>query len=182
MLPAAPIETQRLILRPLNPADAGEDYVGWMRDPDVLRFLETRHLPRQDAASLAGFINAANAAPGILLYGITLRDSGRHIGNIKLGPLDIVHRRADLGFLIGARDCWGRGYASEAIAATATMALADLKLMKVTAGCYAENVGSARALEKAGFVLEARLKAHWLLDGKPQDGLLYARHADGVAA
>jgi len=181
MLPSTIIETSRLILRPLVPADAGEDYVGWVRDPEVLRFLETRHLPRQDAASLAGFINAANAAPGILLYGITLRGSGRHIGNIKLGPVDAIHRRADLGFLIGARDCWGQGYASEAIAAAATIALDELKLMKVTAGCYDENTGSARALEKAGFVLEARLKAHWLLDGRPQDGLLFARYAEGVA-
>ena len=46
---------------------------------------------------------------------ICLVEDGRHIGNIKLGPIQWLHRRADLSLFIGDKSCWSLGYASEAI-------------------------------------------------------------------
>lgn len=178
MIIDTPIFTPRLMLRTLTRADVGPRYLGWMSDADVVRFLEVRFSPEQTLESLTDFIEAANASSCELLLGIFLQDTSTHIGNIKLGPLWTNHNRADLGFLIGSRDEWGKGYATEAIAAMARYALGDLKLAKVTAGCYAGNRGSARALEKAGFSLEARLRGHWLSGDHRDDGLLFAIHPD----
>lgn len=174
MILPEPLETSRLILRHLHQGDTGHPYLGWMHNAEVVRYLEIRHAPPQTEASLAAYITAANDAPDVLMFGICLQIDGRHIGNIKLGPIDRHHRRSDLGFLIGDRDCWGKGYASEAIKAVATFALRDLGLHKVTSGCYAPNVGSARALTKAGFSSEGVMRSHWLSDGEFVDGHLFA--------
>lgn len=170
-----PIHTLRLILRTLVLADVGERYLEWLGDPAITRFLEVRHNQPRSIEDLNSFVQAMRDSDSDLLLGIFLKDSGRHVGNVKLGSIDRRYRRADIGFLIGERDAWGRGFATEAIIAASDLAFERLGMQKVTAGCYAGNAGSARALTKAGFVLEARLHAHWVIDGMQEDGLLFAR-------
>jgi len=165
-----PLVGPRLTLRTLAPADAGGPYLGWMSDPSVLRYLEAR-LHRHDRASLAAFIEASNADASTLLLGITLTAGGRHIGNIKLGPIDAHHRRGDVGILIGDTAEWGRGYAAEAISTLAAYAFSALGLRKLTAGFYASNTASIRAFDKAAFRVEARLAGHWQRDGTWEDGV-----------
>jgi ribosomal-protein-alanine N-acetyltransferase len=122
---------------------------------------------------LKEFVTITNDSEKELLVGIFLRDSKSQIGNIKLGPISRHHNRADLGFIIGEQSAWGKGYATEAICALTNYALTVLKLDKVSAGCYARNRGSARALEKAGFHLEGCLRGHWEVDGEREDGFVY---------
>jgi RimJ/RimL family protein N-acetyltransferase len=160
----APLESPRLILRNLTEADAGERYLAWMRDPEVLRYLEAR-LSEHSLESLRGFIESSNSSATHLLLGICLKD-GRHIGNIKLGPIHVYHRHAAIGLLVGERDCWGRGYAGEAIARLSRHAFEGLELEKLYAGCYASNLGSLRAFHKAGYAEEAHQKGMWLCDGR----------------
>jgi RimJ/RimL family protein N-acetyltransferase len=57
----------------------------------------------------------------------------------------------------------------------ANIACEELGLRKLTAGCYASNVGSVRAFCKAGFAVEGCRKAHFMLDGRTEDLLLLAR-------
>jgi RimJ/RimL family protein N-acetyltransferase len=164
-----PLRTRRLVLRTLTAADATERYLGWMRDPETTRYLEAR-LAKHSLGSLRAFVESCNASPDQLLLGIFLLD-GEHIGNIKVGPVNAYHRNAAVGLLIGERDQWGKGYATEAIAAVTAHAFDDMGLQKLYAGCYASNAGSARAFLKAGWTEEGRSKAHWLLDGRREDNL-----------
>lgn len=173
MILDVPINTERLILRSLDAVDVGPPYLEWMSDPEILRYLEVRFSVPQTVYELEKFVTHVNASDNELLLGIFLRDSHSHIGNIKLGPICSNHNRADLGFIIGERAVWGKGYATEAIEAVSRFALTELKLAKVTAGCYASNHGSACALAKAGFVQEGRLSSHLSVDGKRDDALLF---------
>jgi [ribosomal protein S5]-alanine N-acetyltransferase len=91
---------------------------------------------------------------------IILNDEDRHIGNIKIGPINQIHRFADIGLLIGERDCWGKGYATEALRLVTNYAFKTLNLHKLTAGCYDGNKGSEKAFIKAGFVVEGIRKKH----------------------
>jgi RimJ/RimL family protein N-acetyltransferase len=121
------------------------------------------------------YVKATLMNPGVLFLGIKSKTLGRHVGNIKLGPIDLNHRVAEVGIMIGDRDSWGQGIAPESIALLARIATDELGLRKLTAGCYASNVGSARAFAKAGFVQEGRRTAHFILDDQPEDLLLMAR-------
>lgn len=170
----APLQTERLLLRTLDESNVGAAYPAWLLDPDVIRHLEAR-FAKHDAESCRAFVASANSQPDIMLLGIFLRDGDHHIGNIKLGPINRHHRRAELGLLIGTRSEWGKGYAVEAIAAVTRHAFNSLGLHKVTAGCYSGNIGSLRAFLKAGYIEVARRKQHWLADGAWQDDIMLER-------
>lgn len=160
----------------LEPEHVTDDYVSWLNDPLVNRYLESR-FARHTLESTRRFVQSILDSEDSILFGIRYAPSGRHVGNIKLGPIDWHHRRAELGLLIGDRACWGRGIASAAIELATNHAFGPLGLLKVTAGCYASNVGSRRAFEKAAFVVEGIRRRHFLLNGAPEDAVLMARWA-----
>jgi RimJ/RimL family protein N-acetyltransferase len=167
----SPLRTRRLVLRTLTAADADDRYLGWMRDSEINQFLESR-FAEHSLTSLEKFIESCNAGADELLLGICLTN-GRHIGNIKLGLVNRHHQNAAVGLLIGERDCWGRGYGSEAIIGVTAHAFGSLDLQKLYAGCYASNVGSARAFVKAGWAEEGRSKGHWLSHGTREDNVQF---------
>ncbi len=158
----------------MTAADAYGPYAGWMGDDEVIRFLEVRFRPR-DADALAAYITRMNDSADNLFLGLFLKSDGRHVGNIKLGPIHPIHKRADIGTVIGERSQWGHGLAAEAIAAVTRHAFERLGLHRVAAGCYASNVGSLSAYRKAGFSLEGTLVGHWLTDGGWEDEILLGR-------
>ena len=162
------IDAARLYLRPLTRGDCSERYLAWLNDPEVSRYLETRHSP-QTRQTIAQFVERVNHRDDEHLFGIFLKSGDRHIGNIKVGPVNPHHRVADISLLIGERDCWGQGYAAEAMAAMSLHAFDALGVRKLSAGIYAPNVGSTRAFLKAGYREESRRPGHYLLDGKPCD-------------
>jgi ribosomal-protein-alanine N-acetyltransferase len=152
------LTTARLLLRALEPADLNATYLSWLNDPVVNRYLETRFLP-QTLEALQGYWQDHRDDPASPWFAICLQADGRHIGNIKLGPIQWQHRRGDLSLFIGDRSCWGQGFASEAIATVRDWAFAELDLQKLNAGIYSGNLGSRRAFEKCGFSLEGTLRA-----------------------
>lgn len=171
---AAFIGGRRVILREVRATDVTARYYGWMNDPEVTRYLETRFLP-QSIDKIAAYVAAMGQSSDSVFLGIVLKDADHHIGNIKLGPIDWVHRRADMALVIGDKSAWGRGYASEAIGLLTDYAFRTLGLHKVTAGCYASNVGSAKAFQKAGFTAEGVRLQQYFCDGGYVDEILLGR-------
>jgi [ribosomal protein S5]-alanine N-acetyltransferase len=170
-----PIETKDLILRSLAANDAQGPYAAWMHDEEVTRFLEVRFSP-PDEAALEAFIVEMNGSQDNLLLGLFARaQPQRHIGNIKLGPIDKRHKAAAIGIAIGAKDCWGRGFATQAVAALSDYAFDVLGLERLEAGFYADNEASQRAFRRAGFVLEGRRHGGRLLNGVRTDEILMGR-------
>jgi [ribosomal protein S5]-alanine N-acetyltransferase len=161
-------ETKRLTLRELDVSDVSEDYVGWLNDPAVAQFLETR-FSAQNAATVRDFVAAVRGRPNEFLFGIFLKPDARHIGNIKVGPIRAHHGLADVSLLIGARDCWGKGFAAEAILGVSRHAFSALGVRKLQASMYAPNEGSRRAFLRAGYREEGLRRAHYVLDGSPCD-------------
>lgn len=167
--------TDRVELFLLRTDDVGADYVGWLNDPLVNRFLESR-FARHAEADVREFVRSCRARDNTLFLGIRGKAlGGRHVGNIKLEPIDRRHGLAEIGILIGDRSAWGQGIAAEAIRAIADIAAEQLSLRKLTAGCYASNMGSVKAFQRAGFEIEATRRAHFILNGQGEDLVLMAR-------
>lgn len=177
-----PLYSEHISLRTLQTSDATSSYLGWLSDPAIHAYLEVRFSTALTVSDLAAFIDDANTSLHTLMLGIFLQENGRHIGNIKLGPIDWNHKVGDIGFVIGDKEQWGKCYASRAIASLSDYAFQQLGLAKLTAGCYAENEGSRRALLKAGFVEEGRRISQWLVAGCRQDGILMGRVNPSIAS
>jgi [ribosomal protein S5]-alanine N-acetyltransferase len=165
------VQGERLYLREVRPADVNEAYYRWMNDPGVTRYLESRFFPN-DADSLRDYVRDRLKDRNSVFLAIVLKEGDRHIGNIKLGPIDWIHRLADVGVLIGEKDCWGKGYASEAIGLVVRLAFSRLNLHKLTAGFYAANKGSEKAFGNNGFVVEGIRKSHRFCEGSYTDTVI----------
>lgn len=165
------ITGERIYLREVRLSDVNEDYHRWMNDPDVTQYLESRFYPNS-LEGLREYVASKLGDRDNVFLAIVLKDGDRHIGNIKLGPINWIHRFADVGIMLGDKSSWGKGYASEAISLVVDYAFRKLSLHKVTAGCYCSNQRSLRAFEKAGFQVEGTLKEHYQQDGKYIDAVL----------
>jgi len=162
------LKSTRLLLRSLKITDVNERYLGWLSDHEVNRHLETRFLP-QSIESIIAYWESHRDDPSSPWFAICLIEDGRHIGNIKLGPIHWLYRSADISLFIGERGCWGYGYASEAIRLVRDWAFLELDLEKLNAGICAGNLGSRRAFEKCGFKLEGTLRQEVVSAGQRQD-------------
>ncbi len=171
---AGMLENERIYLRKLTARDVNERYCSWMNDPQVNRFLESR-FQSHSIKSLKEFLRGIQKDKHTFFFAIILKKGGRHIGNIKLGPINTAHSVADIGILIGEKDCWGKGYATDAIILLVDYAFSRLNLHKVTAGCYAPNTGSLKAFRKAGFLQEGLRVKHCLCEGRYVDDILLGR-------
>ena len=171
------IETKDLILRSLDASHAHGPYEAWMRDPAVNRFLEVRFGP-PDATALETYIMKLNASDDNMLLGLFPKSGpNRHIGNIKLGPINKHHRSAPIGIAIGAVEFWSKGLATQAIQALANYAFSILGLERLEAGFYAANEPSQRAFRRAGFIEEGRRRGARLCGGVRMDEIIMGRLA-----
>ena len=100
---------------------------------------------------------------------------GSAVGGVGIRIGEDVHRHtAELGYWL-SEDFWGHGITSEAVPAVTNYCFENFPLQRIFAEPFAKNVASARVLEKAGFVLEGRLKNNVFKDGEVLDSLLYAK-------
>lgn len=146
-------------LRPMVDGDAAGPYLKFMRDPEVLRFLEAR-FESWDYDKLLVYIghqrNLGNPFFAILF-------DSELTGTIKLG-LNSIHKFAEVGLMLG-HPYWGQGIGTEAIKLVSEYAFGPLVLHKLWAGCYSENIGAIKAFTKAGFQIEGALRSQYRLDG-----------------
>jgi len=157
------IKSTNLELRCLSGDEVTSSYLGWLNEPSVNQYLEVRHNPPTTVEELTEALEATNASDDSILFGIFLSSTSTHIGNIKIGPINWIHKRAEVGILIGDSTQWGKGYATEAIRSVCDYAGGELGLTRLIAGCYSENEGSKQAFIKAGFFIEAILPNFWVL-------------------
>jgi [ribosomal protein S5]-alanine N-acetyltransferase len=159
------IDTKNLFLRKLTTADVSENYVAWLNDEGINKYLETRH-EKQTLASCKAFVEACNQDVSAHLFGIFLKSNNCHIGNIKIGFINEKYKRGELSILIGLRDLWGKGFGTESVKALSKYAFDFLGLEKIEAGCYEDNFGSMRIFLKSGFVVEGFRRGHVVRDDK----------------
>ncbi|MEE9435011.1 MAG: GNAT family N-acetyltransferase [Sphingorhabdus sp.] len=147
------IETERLILRTQAAADF-DIYMQHINTPAVRRYLGGVEEAHEAEAAFAR--SAANQArEGFSFWFAALKETGTLIGICGLKRIDADAAPAEIkgDFEIGwilREDCWGKGYASEAAAASLNHAFARLSAPHVTALTSESNAASWRMMEKLG--------------------------------
>jgi [ribosomal protein S5]-alanine N-acetyltransferase len=96
------------------------------------------------------------------------------VGNIGILTKENVYRKnIEIGYFI-AEKYWGQGIAAKAIKAVTSYAFSNFDIVRVYAETFADNPASGRALEKAGFKLEATLKKSIIKNGVIKDSCIYS--------
>ena len=163
-----------IYLKQLNPAkDIGVKYKKWMNDIEVQKYAEQKH-KKHSLKDIKHFVIQKNKSKNEFLYGIFLKKTKSHIGNIKLGPINFRHKFAEISYFIGEKELWGKGYTTKAIKEIIKIA-SKKKLKKLKAGLYEMNFGSKKVLEKNGFIKEAVLKAEIIYKNKRYNSYIFGR-------
>lgn len=157
MLPILlPIESARLLLRPLRASDAPGMFA-LDSDPAVHRYLSgiggAGAASLADSAATIRYVQAQYAAAGIGRWAVLLRATGEFMGwaGLKLvaGPVNGQHDFYELGYRFIPR-YWGQGYGYEAAQAWLNCGFDILALPRICAYADVRNAGSRRILEKIG--------------------------------
>ncbi len=165
--------TARLILREFVAGD-WPAVLAYQRDPRYLRLYEWADRAEADVRRFVNmFIEQQKQQPRTRFQlAITLKGDGRLIGNAGIRQGSGGAHEGEIGYEL-APDEWGRGYATEAARAVVRFGFEELGLRRVSAWCVADNVASARVLEKVGLTLEGRLRDKEQYKGRYWDVLMY---------
>lgn len=164
------IQGQRCYLRGLTLQDAEGDYLVWLNDFEVTRFLEVGRKPIPLEA-LQDLLRHVMTEENSVWLAICDQETDKHIGNIVLHSIHPVHRRANLGIMIGDRAAWGKGFATEATDLVVNYAFRRLNLNSIWLGVLADHSAAIKVYEKVGFRVDGREREAWWADGAFHDVL-----------
>jgi len=160
----ATLNSDRLVLNPLALTHCTNEYLAWMNNPEVYRYLETGGDYKIE--DLRKYLESVEANPFMLFWAIHLKENGKHIGNVKIDPINKRHGLGEYGIMMGDSDEWGKGYAKEASEIVINHCFRDLRLRKITLGVVEDNRAAVNLYKKLGFCTEGIYKDHGYYDGK----------------
>jgi len=147
------IETERLLLRRVTPADLDVWAERIFADPEVVRFMPKRDMtPLQRAKRAFNNYNRLWEARGIGGWVITDKNAGEFIGSVEIEYLDDTNEY-ELGYCL-RKNYWGKGIATEAARAVVRFGFEKANLERIIAVVVPENTGSWKVLEHIGLVYE----------------------------
>ena len=154
---------ENLYLRPLEEADAPM-YVRWLNDPEVSRYLEMGRFPL-NLLRERDYIQGLYADQSNMNLAIVLKDDDRHIGSVGLHQIHPANPSAVFGIFIGEKDCWEKGYGTEAARLMLRHGFQALNLNRIHLRVFEFNMRAVRTYEKAGFVQEGVLRQEHYAEG-----------------
>lgn len=174
IFPLKSLNTERLLLRPLETADS-EDIFQLRSNSEVAKYIN-RPLSRfeSEAVEFIKKITENIVTNKSAYWGIALAETNRVIGTICLWNLEPENFRCEIGYELFP-DFQGKGYMQEAVKAVLEYSFETLKLHSVTAWFHSENASSQKLLEKLGFKQEAYFKDSAFNNGKFHDMVVYTK-------
>jgi len=142
-------------------------YIRWFADRAVTRYLMVRYpnsLKQQEE-----WLEQMAASQDDVLWAMARAVDGGLIGNVGFHRISWRHHHGELGYVIGERDQWGKGCATEAVKLATEYAFLELGFEKVFATVIVGNEASRRALERNGYRRCALFRRDRYLEGRWHD-------------
>jgi ribosomal-protein-alanine N-acetyltransferase len=165
----------KVLLRPFSPTDITPEYIGWLNDPEVVRYSNQRFV-RHSETSCQRYYDSFACSDNVFMS-VRLRNDDRAVGTMT-AYLSTRHETVDIGIMIGRRSVWGQGLGQDAWGTLMGWLIDERRIRKVTAGTMRCNKPMIKLMERSGMVLEAVQRKQELLDGLPQDIVYFAKFSD----
>lgn len=170
------IHTKRLSISEFSEHDISEVYLSWLRSPEVMKYSNQRfrsHTKESCIRYLDSFKKTRN-----LFLKITENETNQMIGTATIYRY-MQHKRADTGLLIGS-EYWGKGFGKEAWNGIIEILEGDKDIEKLTAGTSERNLSMRNIIESSGFIHEATLTKHEIIENERVDIYYYSRFTCNV--
>jgi RimJ/RimL family protein N-acetyltransferase len=161
------LETERLLLRLPEPADAGK-FEGIWGDEETAQFVGGRKT-RREVEEMIERMSRHWERYGVGLFTVDRKEDGRALGRVGFLVWDPARwvngfreeltepYETEIGWTIG-REYWNHGYATEAALVCRDWALGELGLTRLISLIAHENVASIRVAEKIGESFEREIE------------------------
>jgi RimJ/RimL family protein N-acetyltransferase len=169
---APSLVSERLYYKPLSLEHLSVSYVNWLNDPEVYKYLETGG--DYTIEKLEQYLKKIEESEEILFWAIHIKTNNKHIGNIKIDPIDKKHGLGEYGIMIGDSVEWGKGYAKEASLRIIKYCFDELSLRKITLGVISENTVAVELYKSIGFEIEGLFKRQSYTNGRYYDDIRMA--------
>ncbi len=163
---------QRIRLRPPERDDLPR-FVRWFNDPEVrqgLTMVFGMSLAEEERWFERVLQRPQEERP--MVIEVRQGETWTPIGNCTFHNVDWRNRKAEIGIAIGEKAFWNQGYGTEAVRLLLQFGFQTLNLHRIMLRVYAYNRRAIRCYEKAGFVLEGRLRQARYFQGAYHDELI----------
>lgn len=166
--PLPTLNTDRLILRPMERSDFADMY-DYARREDTSRYLVwTPHPSPEYTRSYLSMIMRLYRKGQFFDWAIVERYSGRMIGTCGFSRLDLHHRVGEIGYVLNPSR-HGRGYATEAVRKVLEYGFLVMELNRIEGRYMVENMPSRRVMERCGLTFEGVLRQSMRVKGVYRD-------------
>ena len=173
---AVKLETERLRFEPISLKHLSKEYVNWMNDIDVYIYLETGG--NYTLHDLEIYLSDYEEKD-VYFWAIILKNTEKHIGNIKIDPININNNSGEYGIMMGDKAEWGKGYAKEATIKILDFCFDTIKLSNVTLGVVENNINALRLYQNLGFKEEiVKEKKSGIYNGVVCNTIRMVKHND----
>ena len=164
----------KIFLKELNEKDVSKEYVRWLNSTSVNLYTEQRYF-KHTIKSVRKYVLDKKKSKLEFLYGIFLETNKIHVGNIKIGPINKIHKTTFISYFIGNSKFRSKGIMSEAFNQIFNLAKKKFKIKKIQAGIYDNNISSKKLLEKNKFKLEGVFSSQLIYKKKRIKKLIYGK-------
>lgn len=157
---------KRIYLRALE-LDDYKHSIQWRRDDAIWEMLGGTKYFVSEAYERKWVENAIFNSKDVKLA-ICLIENSRYIGNVYMTDIDMTKRSCHSHVLIGEKDCWGKGYAREALNLAIDYMFKERNIHRIQANILESNIQSLKMHEKCGYKVEGLMRDSIYKNGKYQ--------------
>lgn len=107
-----------------------------------------------------------------IVLAICLKSNDKYIGNVSMFDIDLLNKSCSVAIMIGAKEEWNKGYASEALKLMLKYAFEEKGMERVSATILKNNIASIKLHEKCGYKVEGTMRHAIFKLGKYNDLVL----------
>lgn len=168
--PIINIRDEKVALGPIR-RDLLPLYEKWINDFEVTRTLGIGMHPMTSESEEEWYQRVAKGDGQSVSFTIYEITTSRPIGNTSLFDIDHIDQKAELGIMIGEKDCWDKGYGTETTVLMLDYGFSTLNLHNIMLRVYSYNERGIAAYQRAGFkVMGRRREVRWL-GGRAYDAI-----------
>ncbi|QRG70750.1 GNAT family N-acetyltransferase [Brevibacillus choshinensis] len=167
------LETQRLLLRPIELNDAPSLFTFWS-DPNVSKHMNIETFSEvTQAEQMILLLQKLSVEQKACRWTILLKHTSQVIGSCGFNYFDFENERTEIGYDLGY-PFWGNGYIPEALQSLISFGFHELGLNRIEAKVEPENINSLKVLKKLHFVEEGTLRQYEKSKGQLVDLIMFS--------
>lgn len=155
---------KNIYLRSLSEVDVQGNYQNWLNDKEIIQYNSHGRFP-MTVSKLLLYVKEMTNSTNNLILAIIEKKTQTHIGNISLQSINWIDRNAEIAFLLGEKNYWGKGVMFEAGELLIEHSFKTLNLHRIYCGTSELNIGMQKLALKLGMNEEGRRKESLFKNG-----------------